>query len=743
MPPRTRTSRPRFDPALEREIDAVVAFEHSDPHHVLGPHPKGDGLVVRAWFPGARQVALVTRGASARTMTRRRDEGFFELPIAGPPAPLAYRFEVTAPDGALRAVDDPYAFPPTLGELDLHLIGEGKHERLWTRLGAHPSTQSGVRGVAFAVWAPNARAIGVAGDWNGWSGRAHPMRRLGGGVWELFIPGIDVGATYKFEVRTSEGALVQKADPLAFAAEAPPRTASVVHDLERFTWGDDAWLESRRAADPLRSPMSIYEVHLGSWRRVPHEGNRSLGYREIAHDLATYALEMGFTHVELLPVAEYPFGGSWGYQTGAYFAPTARWGTPDDFRWFVDHLHSRGIGVIVDWVPAHFPRDSHALGRFDGTALYEHLDPRLGEHPDWGTFVFNFGRNEVRNFLIASALFWLDEYHVDGLRVDAVASMLYLDYSRKAGEWVPNAFGGHENLAAITFLRALSETLHREHPGTVLIAEESTSWPAVSRPTYVGGLGFDFKWNMGWMHDTLEYFSKDPIYRRYHHKCLTFGFLYAWSENYILPLSHDEVVHLKRSLIDKMPGDRWQKFANLRSLYAYMWAHPGKKMLFMGGEIGQWREWNHDGSLDWDLLAAADHRGLLLLLRDLNRIYRVEPALWEKDVEPAGFRWIDANASDDNVACFVRYGADATRPLVFVGNFANAVRRDYRIGMPWAGEWREILNTDSAVYGGSDVGNGGVVHALPTGSHGFPASATLTLPPLGAVWLSPALGRPE
>ncbi len=735
-----RATRPA-DRAIEREVDRLLALEHPDPHHLLGAHHVAGGVVVRAWRPGAKAVRYVPNAGRARPLARLRLEGVFEVFLAGASEFVPYRLEVSQPNDEMVTEWDPYAFPPTLGELDLHLIGEGTHERLYDKLGAHPIEHGGVRGVAFAVWAPSARGVSLIGDWNRWDARVHPMRQLGAsGVWEIFIPGLSEGAAYKLEIRTVLGGRLQKADPFAFAAELPPATASSVHDLGRYRWTDSTFLEARRASAPARQPVSIYEVHLGSWRRAPEDGKRPLTYREIAVQLAEYVVEMGFTHVELLPVAEHPFGGSWGYQTGSYFAPTARYGPPDDFRFFVDHLHSRGIGVLIDWVPAHFPKDLHALGRFDGTALYEHLDPRQGEHPDWGTLVFNFGRSEVRNFLTSSALFWIDQYHVDGLRVDAVASMLYLDYSRARGQWVPNAFGGRENLEAIAFLKSLNEVVHQRFPGVLIVAEESTAWPAVSRPVYVGGLGFDFKWNMGWMHDTLEYFSKDPVYRRYHHDKLTFGLLYAWSENFVLPLSHDEVVHGKRSLLDKMPGDRASKLANLRALFAYMWAHPGKKLLFMGGEIGQWWEWNHESSIAWDLLGDSDHRAVLMLVRDLNRLYRAEPALWQKDVEPGGFRWIDPHASDDNVVSFVRFGADAARPVVCVGNFSGAVRTGYRIGMPWAGAWREVLNTDSAIYGGGTAGNGGIVQAVSSPSHGLPASATLTLPPLGVIWLVPEGG---
>ena len=552
------------------------------------------------------------------------------------------------------------------------------------------------------------------------------------GIWETVVVGAQAGARYKFQLVTRDGRTLQKADPLAFAAEEPPRTASVVYRSE-FEWSDDAWMEARRETDPLHRPMSIYEVHLGSWRRTLD--GRTLDYRALATSLADYAADLGFTHVELLPVMQHPFTGSWGYQVTSYFAPMSTFGSPDDFRWFVNHLHERGVGVILDWVPAHFPRDEWALARFDGTALYEHDDPRRGAHPDWGTLVFNLGRHEVRNFLLASALYWLKEFHADGLRVDAVASMLYLDYSRRAGEWVPNAFGGREDLDAVSFLKELNEVVHAREPGVVSAAEESTAWPGVSRPTYLGGLGFGLKWNMGWMNDTLDYFQRDPIYRPYHHHQLTFSLMYAFSENFILPLSHDEVVHGKRSLARKMPGDRWQQLANLRALYAYMWAHPGKKLIFMGGEFAQSDEWSEARSLDWHLLEHGEHAGVQALVRELNRVYSAEPALWELDHEPAGFRWLEANDASNNVVAFARYASDGARPLVCVCNLAPTPRDAYRVGMPAVGGWLEVLNTDSTYYGGSDVGNLGGVVAEARPWHDQPYSAELTLPPLAVVWL--------
>jgi 1,4-alpha-glucan branching enzyme len=707
----------------------------ADPHSVLGAHEAGDGgVVVRAYRPEAQSVRIQPAGVEAEL---KDPAGLWEALLPKAKLPLEYELEIAYPNGETYTVRDPYAFLPTLGDLDLHLVGQGRHERLYERLGAHVRELDGVAGTAFAVWAPNARAVAVVGDFNSWDGRLHPMRSLGSsGIWELFVPGIDDGTKYKFEIRSQDGRLKIKADPVAFAAEVPPANASVVH-RSRHEWSDGDWLAERAQLDVLRAPMSIYEVHLGSWRRNPLEENRSLGYLELADELGDYVKDLGFTHVELMPVMEHPFAGSWGYQVTGYFAPTSRFGSPDDFRCFVDRLHRNGVGVILDWVPAHFPRDDWALARFDGTALYEHDDPRRGAHPDWGTLIFNLSRSEVKNFLLANALYWLKEHHTDGLRVDAVASMLYLDYSRKEGEWLPNEHGGRENLEAVEFLKAVNETIYAREPGIVSAAEESTAWPGVSRPTYLGGLGFGFKWNMGWMHDTLTYFQKDPVYRRFHHHTLTFSLMYAFSENFILPLSHDEVVHGKRSLLDKMPGDRWQKFANLRSLYAYMWAHPGKKLLFMGGELAEWEEWNYDGSLHWNLLEYAEHQGVQSLVRDLNTTYRAERALWEVDDDAAGFRWLEANDAANNVLAFARVDAKAERPVVCVLNLSPVPRYDYRVGMPACCRWREAVNTDSSFYGGSGVGNMGGVEAEAVPWHDQPFSALLTLPPLGAVWLVP------
>jgi 1,4-alpha-glucan branching enzyme len=623
--------------------------------------------------------------------------------------------------------------PPTLGEIDLHLFGEGKHERIYEKLGAHATTHEGKRGVAFAVWAPNAKSVSVVGDFNGWDSGQNPMRSLGGsGIWELFIPRLKEGALYKYAIRTRRGEIF-KADPYACLMQMPPDTSSVVYK-SRYKFRDRAWLSQRSNRQAWREPLSIYEVHLGSWRRITEEGTRPLTYRESAPLLADYAVENGFTHIEFLPLKEHPYGPSWGYQVSAYYAPSARYGTPDDFRFLVDQLHQAGIGVIMDWVPAHFPKDAFALARFDGTALYEHEDPRKGEHPDWGTYIFNYGRNEVRNFLIANALYWLREFHLDGLRVDAVASMLYLDYSRKEGEWVANEFGGRENLEAISLLKELNEVTHRECPGTLMIAEESTAWPAVSHPVYAGGLGFDFKWNMGWMHDTLKYFQTDPLFRGGNHNALTFGLLYAWSENFILPFSHDEVVHMKGSLLNKMPGDEWQKFANLRALYGYMWAHPGKKLLFMGGEFGQWREWNETESLDWHLLETPIHKGVLTLIRDLNKLYQKHGALFEADSDASGFSWIEVDNAAENVIAFRRIAPSTGKEIICVGNFSPVVRENHRIGLPRKGSYKQILNTDSEKYCGGGFGVVRSIKAEKIPSHGYDYSAAITLPPLATMW---------
>jgi 1,4-alpha-glucan branching enzyme len=715
------------------DVDRLLAGAHHDPHSVLGVHHVPEGVVARALRPGATAVAVMA--ADKRFDLDRVADGLFAGEL--PEHPGDYRLEIEYGDQAVE-VDDPYRWLPTVGELDLHLIGEGRHERLWDVLGArvrsYDTPNGTVSGVSFAVWAPTARGVRVCGDFDGWDGRANPMRSLGSsGVWEVFIPGIPEGTRYKFRILGRDGGWHEKADPMAFATETPPQTASVV-TRTAHEWGDDEWQAKRDATQWINAPMSVYEVHLGSWR---HDvDGRGLGYRELASELADYVVEAGFTHVELMPVAEHPFGGSWGYQVTSYYAPTARFGSPDDFRHFVDMLHQRGVGVIMDWVPAHFPRDSWALAKFDGSALYEHEDPRRGEHPDWGTLVFDFGRNEVRNFLVANALYWIEEFHIDGLRVDAVASMLYLDYSRQEGQWLPNQYGGRENLDAVRFLQELNATVYKRHPGAVMVAEESTAWPGVSRPTHLGGLGFGFKWNMGWMHDTLHYLSREPVHRSFHHNEITFSLVYAWSENFVLPLSHDEVVHGKGSLWQRMPGDDWNKAAGLRSLLAFMWAHPGKQLLFMGGEFGQRDEWSEGRSLDWHLLESPLHGGLHRLIKDLNRVYKGSPALYSADNKPEGFSWIDANDSAGNVLSFLRIGEDGS-VLACVANFSGMPHHDYRVGLPAAGRWREVVNTDSEVYGGSGVGNFGVVESEEHPWHGRPASAVLQLPPAGVLWLAP------
>jgi 1,4-alpha-glucan branching enzyme len=722
------------------ELDALARREHPQPHAVLGAHAGEDGtVIIRAMRPSAQSISVKPASGKAQKLTQIHPAGIFQGEVKGT-LPLDYRLVVDYGDGGTFTIVDPYSFLPTIGELDLHLMGEGRHEATYDRLGAHIREIDGIRGTAFAVWAPSARAVSVVGDFNSWDGRIHPMRTMGsGGIWELFIPDVAEGQRYKYEILSSEGELLLKADPYAQETEIPPKTASVIaHPVHEWSDGDAAFLQARDAQQPLGEAMSIYEVHLGSWRLNSLEDNRPLTYAELADELAAYVTDLGYTHIELLPIMAHPFTGSWGYQVTGYYAPTPRYGSPDDMRAFVDRLHSAGIGVILDWVPAHFPRDDFGLARFDGTALYEHADPRRGAHPDWGTLVFNFGRHEVRNFLISNALFWLREYHVDGIRVDAVASMLYLDYSRRAGEWIPNQFGGREDLDAVAFLKELNEVIYAQQPGIVSVAEESTAWPGVSRPTYLGGLGFGFKWNMGWMHDTLAYFEQDPIYRRYHHHELTFSLMYAFSENFVLPLSHDEVVHGKGSLYTKMGGsDHWQKLANLRTLYAYMWAHPGKKLLFMGQEFAQIDEWSESRSLDWHLLESPDHSGVQSLIRDLNHAYRAEPALWELDANPVGFWWLEPNDADNNVLAFARQSADGSRLLVFVANLSPIVRHGYRLGLPRAVRWREAVNTDSSFYGGSDVGNLGGVAPEPIPWHDQPVSAELTLPPLAALWLVP------
>jgi len=730
MTPVTRT-------AEDEALDAVAAGAADDPFAVLGPHgTTHDGraaIVVRTMQPSATSVELLV-GDQVVPMERRHRDGLFEAVVDAEgrsPRDLFYRLRIHEGHEVREAID-PYRFGQYLTDFDLHLFAEGTHYRAWEKLGSHRVTFEGLSGVHFAVWAPNAQRVSVIGDFNRWDGRANPMRKLvPSGAWEIFIPELGDRTCYKFEIRTSGGHLLHKTDPYGRYFEVPPNTASVVFE-ERYSWRDGDWMRDRPSFDAWRErPMSVYEVHPGSWRRIPDEGSRFLTYRELAETLVPYVREMGYTHIELMPVMEHPFGGSWGYQVIGFFAPTSRFGTPDEFRYFVDECHRHGLGVILDWVPGHFPKDRHGLAEFDGTALYEHADPRKGEHQDWGTLIFNYGRNEVRTFLLSNALFWLEEFHVDGLRVDAVASMLYLDYSREHGQWIPNQFGGRENLEAVDFLKQLNMLTHGRVPGTITVAEESTAWPAVSRPVYVGGLGFSYKWNMGWMHDMLEYIKQDPVHRRWHHNQVTFSMLYAFTENFVLPFSHDEVVHGKRAMLDKMPGDLWQKHANLRALYGYMFAHPGKKLMFMGSEFGQWREWNYDTSLDWHLLQYAEHQGLRQWVQDLNHTYQRESSLHEVDFDYAGFQWIDCCDNENSVMSFLRRAKNPNDFTVIVTNFTPVPRLDYRVGVPEGGWYDELLNSDSARYSGGNMGNGGGANAEPRPMHGFDYSMSLTVPPLG------------
>jgi 1,4-alpha-glucan branching enzyme len=731
---------------LNARIASLLAARNADPFGVLGPHPvdspQGRLWFIRAFRPRAVEAQIILQGqANPIPMRRLRDTGFFEATLPSPsdlaPAPSSYRLRFRNEFGDVWESYDTYAFPYLLTEFDLYLMGEGRHYDTYEKLGAHVKTLEGVTGVHFAVWAPNALRVSVVGDFNGWDGRVNPMRSRGNsGIWELFVPEFDEGVIYKYEiVGPQNNILPLKADPYGFRSELRPNTGSVVARLDKHSWNDADWLNHRASRNWLAQPISVYEVHLGSWRRIPEENNRWLSYRELADQLVPYVKELGYTHIELLPIMEHPYDGSWGYQTLGYFAATSRYGSPTDFMEFVDRCHQAGLGVFLDWTPAHFPRDTHGLAQFDGTHLYEHSDPRQGSHPDWGTLVYNYGRNEVVNFLISNALFWLDKYHIDGLRVDAVASMLYLDYSRKQGEWVPNQYGGRENLAAIDFIKRLNEVVHLRFPGVLTIAEESTAWPSVSRPTYLGGLGFSLKWNMGWMNDTLNYFSKDSIFRRYEHNKLTFSLLYAFSENFMLPFSHDEVVHGKNSLLHKMPGDMWQQFANLRLLFAYQYAHPGKKLLFMGQEIAQRQEWSETRSVDWHLLEYESHRGIQRLVADLNKLLAGESALYQVDFDWQGFEWVDANDSDNSVFSFIRRGKDPDDLLIVILNATPVVRYGYHIGVPLPGHYEEILNTDAAIYGGSNVGNLGGMNAGEHAWQGRRYSLALTLPPLAAVFL--------
>ncbi|WP_262689681.1 1,4-alpha-glucan branching protein GlgB [Kordiimonas aestuarii] len=717
------------------ELDALAKGCHGDPFACLGRHPAEGTTVVRTFIPGAERVEVCTRKGTTPLCTMKliHAAGVFEVYLAPSKAKSGYRLKASAGDHSWF-YDDPYQYGPTIGDLDLHLLSEGSHERVYRCLGAHVCEHEGVPGTRFAVWAPSALRVTLVGDFNHWNSAQHVMRSRGAsGVWELFVPGVGDGAHYKYCIFSSSGQqLPLKADPFAFGTEYRPNTASVVRSIENYAWRDSRWMADRGTRQHRAAPISIYEVHLGSWMRTREDVFPYLSYKELAERLIPYVKDMGFTHIELMPVTEHPFDGSWGYQPVGLYSPTRRFGTPAEFKAFVDACHQAGIGVLLDWVPGHFPADDHGLVKFDGTHLFEHADPRKGFHPDWNTLIFNFGRREVANYLVSNAHFWLEEYHLDGLRVDAVASMLYLDYSRKEGEWLPNEHGGNENCEAIAMLRAMNERAYGLNGGIITVAEESTAYPKVSAPTYDGGLGFGFKWNMGWMNDTLDYMSREPVHRRHHHHQLTFGIQYAFSENYVLPLSHDEVVHGKGSLIGRMPGDRWQKFANLRAYYGFMWAHPGKKLLFMGGEFAQEREWDADSSLDWHLLENADHKKVQTLVRDLNRLYRDTPALHRKDCDADGFQWIDGGASQDNIISFVRRGG-VNRPCLVVCNFSPVVREGYRLGMPYGGFWAEKLNTDSHFYGGSDVGNGGGVEAKSVPWHIQPYSALITVPPLSTV----------
>lgn len=728
----------------QEEMYRIVSTDHYDPFQVLGPHiiqgTKRKSLAIRAFLPDNNQVSVVElkNGEPAKEypMQKILDEGFFEVVIPNRSKVFPYKLKRLNDANTADLFYDSYSFLPTLTDFDLYLFNAGDHHRIYEKLGAHYAEVNGIGGIQFAVWAPAARSVSVIGSFNGWDRRNHAMRVLGSsGVWEIFIPGLSEGELYKFQVKTQPGAILDKTDPYAVEMELRPSTASRVNLLSGFSWSDDDWMKQRASDNHGAKPMSVYEVHLGSWARIPEEGNRWLTYRELAERLVAYVKQHGFTHIELMPVMEHPFDGSWGYQVTGYFAPTSRFGKPQDFMYFVDHCHNNGIGVILDWVPAHFPKDIHALGEFDGTHLYEHADPRKGEHQDWGTYIFNFGRREVKNFLISNALYWVDKYHVDGLRIDAVASMLYLDYSRKEGEWVPNQQGGRENLEALEFIKYLNSIVHQYYPGVLTIAEESTAWPGVTNSLEYGGLGFDLKWNMGWMHDMLEYFTKDPIHRSHHHRNLTFVLLYAFTERFLLPLSHDEMVHGKRSMLDKMPGDVWQKFANLRALYGLQYGFPGKKLLFMGGEIGQWIEWNHDQSLDWHVLNGAMHAGLQRWVGDLNKLYKHEPSLHQIDFHYSGFDWIDFHDSATSVISFERKSANAAERIIVVCNFTPVPRHGYRIGISEQGTYTELLNSDSSYYGGSNLGNAGAIESEEISHHNRQHSIRLTLPPLAILFL--------
>jgi 1,4-alpha-glucan branching enzyme len=731
------------------ELSGFINATASSPHSLLGMHPssrKGKpGLVVRAFLQGAKACEVVDIKDDKQPrfpLSKIADEGFFEGFIEGREEPFSYRLRTETYSMEVRQFFDPYSFHPTLGDQDLYLFNEGNENRLYTKLGSHAREIEGVLGVAFAVWAPSAKRVSVVGNFNHWDGRFHPMRSLGAsGVWELFIPGLMQGELYKFEVLTANQNILLKTDPLGSYFEPAPNNAAIVFDNNRYEWKDTEWMESRNERDSVAQPLSVYEVHLGSWKRVVEDNDRPLTYRELAPLLADYVLEMGFTHVELMPIAEHPFSGSWGYQVTGFFAPTHRFGNPDDFKFFVDYMHQKGIGVLLDWVPAHFPRDTFALAQFDGSHLYEHADPRQGAHQDWGTLIFNFGRNEVRCFLVANALFWFEQFHLDGLRVDAVASMLYLDYSRKEGEWIPNKHGGRENLEAIDFLRQVNNVVHDNYPGALMIAEESTSWGGVTKPTSEGGLGFDLKWNMGWMHDTLRYFSRDPVHRKWHHDDVTFAMLYQYAENFISVFSHDEVTHGKASMLSKMGAESIpDKAQNLRALYTYMWTYPGKKLLFMGSEFGQSREWNHDISLDWHLLEYIDHEGVRSLVRDLNSLYRSEPALYAHDFNPDSFGWINSNDSMQSAFSFLRKNPESEDTYAIVGHYAADTKTEYRLGLPKSGSWKELINSNSSNYGGTNIGNKGKIEAEAVPCDGYEFSAVISLPPLSTTifkWTRP------
>ncbi|TRL32763.1 1,4-alpha-glucan branching protein GlgB [Rhizobium straminoryzae] len=715
-------------------LDALVDGRHGDPFALLGPHPAQGATIIRAFLPGAEGVEILSRDGSGTRfrMHAIHPGGIFAAAIDRGDA---YRLRIQWPE-AVQETEDPYAFGLLLGDLDLHLIGQGTHYDLGRTLGARAMEVDGVSGVRFSVWAPNARRVSVVGDFNAWDGRRHPMRlRQPSGVWELFVPRLGPGDRYKFEILDRNGTVLpQKADPVARASEAAPATASIVAASQPFRWTDDDWMRSGAARRAGEGPISVYEVHPGSWLRIAEESNRVLDWVELSQRLIPYVQKLGFTHIELMPIMEHPFGGSWGYQPLGLFAPTGRYGTPEDLAYFIDRCHAAGIGVLLDWVPAHFPTDVWGLARFDGTALYEHEDPREGFHKDWNTLIYNLGRNEVKGFLIASALEWLEHFHIDGLRVDAVASMLYRDYSRKDGEWIPNKYGGRENLESVEFFKHLNSIIHQRCSHAFTVAEESTAWPGVTKPVEEGGLGFDFKWNMGWMHDTLHYMEKEPIFRRHHHGMMTFGMVYAYSERFMLPLSHDEVVHGKGSLIGKMPGDAWQRMANLRAYFGFMWAHPGKKLLFMGGEIGQWTEWNHDGSIHWDLLDRPEHAGLQRLVGDLNRLYRAEPALQFADLHPEGFEWVIGDDAENSVFGLLRKTGDGKSLILALSNMTPVAREGYRVGVPQEGRWQVVLNTDAGLYGGSNLGQVEVWTDAES-AHGHPQSVMLTLPPLATIYL--------